>query len=209
MFRRAVAISVWSCLVAATAFAATPFREGVDYDRVARPQATSSPAGRVEVAEVFQYGCGGCAALEPRLEQWVAAKPDYVDFIRIPAVWNALGELHARAYYTAEVLGVLDKINAPMFNAIHAEGNHLETPAKLRAFFAQFGVDAKTFDATFESFAVQAKLARAKDLVTRYNIPETPSIVVDGRYLTRGKLAQGYDRWFEIVEGLAGEAHGP
>src|SRR5262249_46295617 len=135
---KALAIFVLSISLAAAALAEPQLREGVDYDRVARPQATSSAAGRVEVAEAFQFGCPGCAAFEPRLEQWVATKPDYVDFVRIPAIWNPLGELHAKAFYTAEALGVLDKITAPMFNAIHAEGNSLETPAKLRAFFGKF-----------------------------------------------------------------------
>ena len=62
---------------------------------------------------------------------------------------------------------------------------------------------APIFDATFDSFAVSTKVQRAKELVSRYRIPETPTVVVNGKYLTRAALAQGYDRWFAIIEELA------
>lgn len=179
------------------------FQAGTDYELVRAAQQTTSPAGRIEVAEIFQYGCGGCAQFEPHLAAWEARKPEYVDLIRIPAVWSSVGELHARAFYTAEALGVLDEIHQPFFRAFHVEGNRLETEAKLREFFVNHGVDAKTFDATFASFAVHAKVQRAKELVTRYGIGETPTVIVAGKYLTRGGLARSYPRWFEIVDALA------
>jgi thiol:disulfide interchange protein DsbA len=184
-------------------------RAGVDYEPIRAPQQSSSPSGVVEVAEVFQYGCGGCALFEPYLESWTASKPEHIELVRIPAIWSSLGELHARAFYTAEALGILDEIHAPFFRALHVEGNRLDTHAKLREFFAAHGVDAKTFDARFDSFAVYTKVRRAKELVARYGIPETPSIVVNGKYLTRGGLAGSYERWLEIVEALAErERHG-
>lgn len=190
-------------LLAGAAHADPQFREGADYERLTAAQPTGSPAGRVEVIEVFQYGCGGCFRFEPYLEHWAETKPDYVDLVLIPAVWNPLGELHARAFYTAEALGVLDKTHAPFFRAVHVEGNHLETVDALRKLFAAFGVQAQAFDAAFNSFAVNAKMQRAKELVTRYDIAETPSVVVNGKYLTRGPLAQSYDRWFAIIDELA------
>lgn len=190
-------------LLAGAAHADPQFREGADYERLATAQPTGSSSGRVEVIEVFQYGCGGCFRFEPYLEHWAATKPDYVDLVMLPAVWNPLGELHARAFYTAEALGVLDGIHAPFFRAVHVEGNHLETGAALRKLFASFGVGAEAFDATFDSFAVSTKVQRAKELVSRYRIPETPTVVVNGKYLTRAALAQGYDRWFAIIEELA------
>ncbi len=179
------------------------FRSDVDYQLIRPAQPTSSPTGRIEVAEIFQYGCGGCFRFEPYLQSWAETKPDDVDLVLIPAVWNSLGELHARAFYTAEVLGILEQTHAPFFRAFHVEGNRLETEAKLREFFAGFGVEAARFDATFSSFAVYTKVQRAKELVTRYGVPETPVIVVNGKYLTRGELAQTYRRWFEIVDELA------
>jgi thiol:disulfide interchange protein DsbA len=143
------------------------------------------------------------AVFEPKHSVELALTALDIELVRIPAIWSSLGELHARAFYTAEALGVLDDVHAPFFRAFHVEGNRLDTQAKLRAFFAAYGVAAKTFDATFDSFAVHTKVQRAKELVTRYGIPETPSIVVNGQYLTRGGPAGTYERWLEIVEGLA------
>lgn len=191
-------------LAASSCLAQEPvFKAGTDYELVRAVQETSSPAGRVEVAEIFQYGCGGCAQFEPYLESWAANKPDHVDLVRIPAVWNPLGELHARAFYTAEALGVLDRTHAAFFRALHVDRNRLDSQDKLRELFAGFGVDGTAFDATFSSFAVHTKVQRAKELVTRYGIGETPSIVVDGKYLTRGGTARTYARWFDIIEELA------
>lgn len=196
-------LAVCSVLLAGVCPADEPaFQAGTDYELVRAAQPAAA-AGRVEVAEIFQYGCGGCAQFEPHLHAWEESKPEYVDLIRIPAVWNAVGELHARAFYTAEALGVLEEIHAPFFHAFHVEGNRLETEAKLRVFFARHGVDAQTFDATFASFAVHTKVQRAKELVTRFGVGETPTVIVAGKYLTRAGLARSYPRWFEIVDALA------
>jgi thiol:disulfide interchange protein DsbA len=181
----------------------SPLQLGRDYEAVRATQRTGAPAGRVEVTEYFQYGCGGCAQFEPHVEAWSGTKPEHVDLVRVPVVWNRLGELHARAFYAAEALGVLDAIHAPFFHAIHEERNRLDAEAKLRAFFVGFGVNAEAFDAAFTSFAVHAKVHHAKELTTRYGVAETPAIVVGGKYLTRGGLVQSYERWLEIVETLA------
>lgn len=199
-----VAFSAAVCLADEPPNAVAGFRAGVDYELIQPPWPRSSPTGRTEVIEVFQYGCGACAAFEPYFESWTEAAPDHIDVIRLPAVWNALGELHARAFYTAELLGVLERTHAPFFRSIHVDGNRLDTEEKLREFFIRHGVDANAFDETFRSFAVHSKVERAKELVTtRYRVTETPSIVVGGVYLARGKLAGSYERWLEIVESLA------
>jgi thiol:disulfide interchange protein DsbA len=190
-------------VLAGVALADSNFREGADYERLAPAQPTGAPVGRVEVVEAFQYGCSGCFRFEPYLEQWAETKPDYVDLVRVPVIWSSLGELHARAFYTAEALGMLDKTHAPFFRSVHVEGNHLETVDAIRKLFAAFGVSAQAFDAAFDSFAVNAKVQRAKELANRYDIRESPTVVVNGKYVTRASLSKSYDRWFEIVDDLA------
>lgn len=194
-------------LAARVALADAPFREGTDYERIASAQPTDTRPGRVEVVEFFQYGCGGCFRFEPYVERWVETKPEGVDLVLVPVIWNALGELHARAFYTAEVLGVLDKTHALFFRSVHVDGNHLETVDAIRKLFASFGVSAQAFDSAFESFAVNAKVARSKELARRFNVRETPTVVVNGQYVTRAALAGSYDRWLEIVDELAARAH--
>ena len=185
------------------------FAAGKDYELLtpAQPTVGDAAGGKVEVAEVFMFGCPHCAAFEPRLKDWLKTAPGYVSFVRIPAVWNAIAELHARAYYTAEALGKTAEIDGPFFDEIHGKHDMLDSEDKLAAFFARFGVDDKTFRNTFESFAIDAKVSRAQDLVKRYKVPGTPAIVVAGKYLTSGAMAGNYESWFAIVDELAAKEH--
>jgi protein dithiol oxidoreductase (disulfide-forming) len=179
-----------------------PFEAGKHYQVLAPAQPTSSATGKIEVAEIFMFGCPGCFGFEPHLQSWVKKLPDDVSFIRIPAPWNATADLHARAYYTAQALGKTQEIEGPLFNEFHVNRNYLDNKDKLAAFFKQFGVDNTTFRNTFESFAVDAKVGRAGDLVKRYRVPSTPSIVVNGKYLTQGAMAGTYETWFAIIDEL-------
>jgi protein dithiol oxidoreductase (disulfide-forming) len=188
--------------VPATPAGTAKFEAGKHYQLLTPAQPTSSDTGKIEVAEVFMFGCPGCFGFEPHVQSWTKRLPDYVSFVRIPAPWNATADLHARAYYTAQALGKAHEIEGPLFNEFHINKNYLDTPDKLAAFFKQFGVDDKTFRNTFESFAVDAKVGRAGDLVKRYKVPSTPSVVVNGKYLTTGGMAGSYENWFAIIDEL-------
>lgn len=192
---------------AQTSVSADELTAGRDYRAIDPPQPTSTDDGRVEVTEIFQYSCPHCYSLEPMIEQWKAQKADYVNLVRLPASWNALSQLHARAYYTAEALGKLDEMHQAFFNEIHVQGNLLETEDALAAFFGRFGVDEETFRKTFNAFSTHTKVQRADDLVRRYRVPATPNIVVEGKYLTDGTMAGSYERWFAIIDALAEREH--
>ena len=184
---------------------ADQLRAGRDYRRIDPPQPTSTEAGMVEVAEIMQYGCPACFSFEPILAQWQDKKPDYVNVVRIHAPW--ISEIHARAFYTVEALGKLEEMHQAFFNEIHVNRNVLDTEDKLAQFFARFGVDAETFRKTFNSFSVHARVQRANDLIKRYGVVATPTVVVNGKYVTEGTLAGTYDRWFAIIEALAASEH--
>jgi len=196
-----------SASAGAQALSADELRPGRDYRPIDPPQPTSTEAGRVEVTEIFQYSCPHCFSLEPMLEQWKARKADYVNFVRLPAAWNPLSRLHARAFYTAEALGKLEEMHQAFFTEIHVNGNLLETEDALATFFARFGVDDETFRKTFNAFSIHAKVQRADDLVRRYRVGATPNIVVNGKYLTDGSMAGSYERWFAIIDALAEREH--
>jgi protein dithiol oxidoreductase (disulfide-forming) len=183
------------------------FVAGKDYQRIAAGRPTGTDPALVEVAEVFMFGCPGCYGFEPHLQSWLKSKPAYVSFIRIPAPWNAIAEVHARAYYTAELLGKAGEIDQPFFEEFHVKRNTLASEDDLADFFARFGVDRNTFHETFNSPAVDAKLKRAMELVQRYRIPSTPSVVVNGKYLTNGSMAGTYEKWFAIIDALAADEH--
>jgi thiol:disulfide interchange protein DsbA len=178
------------------------FELGTHYLRLSPTQPTSSNPDRVEVCEVFWYGCPHCHALDPLLEQWRAAQPDYVSFVRVPAVWNPELLLHARAFYTAEQLGKGEEMHAEFFREIHERRNRLETEAKLQEFFGRFGVDAAAFKTAFDSFAVQAKLQRADELNRRYRIGSVPTIVVNGKYTTDAPMVGSYEELLVLVDEL-------
>jgi protein dithiol oxidoreductase (disulfide-forming) len=180
----------------------TRFQLGTHYTRLSPTQPTSSPPDKVEVAEIFWYGCPHCFAFDPYVKNWESKKPEYVSFVRVPAVWNPLVKLHARAFYTAEALGKGAEMHEPLFREINENQNLLDTEEKLQAFFGKFGVDAAAFKSTFDSFAVHTKLQRADELSRRYKIQSVPTVVVNGKYTTDGGMAGGYDELFALVDEL-------
>ena len=186
------------------------FEMGVHYMRLSPTQPTSSNPDQVEVCEIFWYGCPHCFNFDPSLKAWQETKPDYVSFVRVPAVWNPLLQLHARAFYTAEALGKGAEMHEEFFREIHERGNALDSEAKLQEFFGRFNVDANAFKAAFDSFAVHAKLQRADELSRRYRIQSVPTIIVNGKYTTDGGQAGSYDDLLALVDELAAaEREGP
>jgi len=181
------------------------FSEGLHYERLVPTQPTVGGADKIEVAEVFMYGCPHCYSLEPRLNAWVAKADPDLRFVRIPAVFNRLAQLHAQLYYTQEVLGrngVLDNpagFHATVFREFHDRGNQLTSEASIQRLFERFGVSEDEFDRTWNSFEVNQKLRVAGDLARRYNITAVPTIVVNGKY--RVSSTVGADL-FDIVDEL-------
>jgi protein dithiol oxidoreductase (disulfide-forming) len=185
------------------------FKEGVNYTKIVPAQPTNAAPGKVEVTEVFWYGCGHCFALDPAIEAWRAkGKQPYIDFVRVPAMWNEGTRLHARIFFTAEVLGKLDELHTLIFRELHVNGNQLNTEDKIAAFFAQHGVSKDKFKETFSSFAVESKLQRADFLNKRYRIESVPTVVVNGKYSTDVGKAGGEPQLFPLIEELAAHEHG-
>jgi thiol:disulfide interchange protein DsbA len=178
-----------------------PYREGTHYQRLLTPAPTST-GDKIEVVEVFWYGCSHCYHLEPTVETWLAHKPEKVEFMRVPAVFGRNWEPHARAFYTAQVLGVLPKIHKPLYDAIHASKRPLSNEAQLAEFFAEQGVDKELFVKTYQSFDVETRLRRSQQLVQKYGIDGVPAVIVNGKYLTNGSLAGSPSKIFEIVDYL-------
>jgi thiol:disulfide interchange protein DsbA len=183
------------------------FDEGIEYRKIspAVEKLTDKPH---EVVELFWYGCPHCFNFEPKLEAWVENKPDDVGFVRVPAVFvhpqtnqpNPKWALHAKMFYTAEVLDILDKIHGPLFKRIHVEGKHIHSMSQAQAFFKEFGVDADTFQNTINSFPVDNRLRRSIDLTKRYGAGGVPTLVIDGRYITDGPMSGGHDQMLGVVE---------
>jgi len=175
--------------------------EGTDYERLAAPVATVDP-DKVEVVELFWYGCPHCYRLEPDLKQWLKNKPANVVFVRVPAVFRPIWGFHAKVYYTAEVLGVVDQIHEPMFEAMQVQRRKMASVDEVKALFAKYGVSSEKFDNAFNSFAVDAKVRRATDLTQRYGIEGVPALVINGKYVTDGVMAKGHRGMLEVTDYL-------
>jgi thiol:disulfide interchange protein DsbA len=200
---RQAAIAGALCLVAGIASATVELQPGVNYKLLQPAQPTSVEPGKVEVVEVFWYACGHCFMLEPKLEGWEhAGKPAYVDLVRVPAMWNSTLKTHARLFYTMQLLGK-QKLHPEIWREINLKGNRLDTPEAIEAFFTSRGVNKTDFQKAFQGFAIDSKLMRAEDLNRRYKITGTPTIVVNGKYVTDVAMAGGEDKLFEVINALA------
>jgi thiol:disulfide interchange protein DsbA len=180
---------------------AATYKEKIHYERVQPPQPTTT-GDKIEVVEMFWYGCPHCNNLEPYVNRWLKKMPKNVQFVRIPAIFRPSWELHARAFYTAEILGVLDKTHDAMFAAIHKLRQRMDSEKAIMDFFAKHGVSNDDFKRVFHSFAVEAKVRRAKDMSQRYGIDGVPSLIVNGKYRTSARLAGGAANIFKVVNYL-------
>lgn len=178
------------------------FKLGTHYERLSPTQPTSSGPDKIEVAEVFWYACPHCYTFDPYLESWKEDLAGDVSFVRIPALWNDLTQIHGRIYYTEEALDKLDEMHSAVFREIHVNHNGLNDPGAIRSLFGDFGVDAATFDKTFESFAVYTKLQRADELQRRYRVTSVPTVVVNGKYRTNATMAGSYPDLLEVIDEL-------
>ena len=184
------------------------FTEGQHYSRMVPSQPTMGGADKIEIAAFFWYGCPHCFSFEPTINAWAAQVPANVRFVRIPVVWNAVHELHARIYFTQAVLarnGVLadgEAFHAAVFEEVQQRNNRLTNEDSIRRLFERFGVSAEVFDRTWKSFEVDQKMRVASDLGRRYSIESVPAVVVNGKFKTGGPEAGGYDVVTDVVDEL-------
>lgn len=176
------------------------------YERVEPPQPTET-GDKVEVLDVFWYGCPHCFHFLPYMERWEEHKPDYVVVRRMPAVFRESWKVHAKAYYTAKLLGIADKIHRPLFDEIHVKGRRMDNEKELAEFFGRFGVSEQEFLDTFNSFAVASSVQRATVMQDRYGIMGTPTVIVNGKYRVSGDLAGSYEAMVKVIGVLAEREH--
>ncbi len=169
-------------LTGSTAFAAVEI--GTHYKLLNPPQ----PAGvkKIEVLEFFFYGCSHCYHLHPQLSAWEKTMPKDVELIYVPTVFRDSWEPMARTFYALESLGQLHQFHDALYKAWNVDNEVLSEEAKVLDFLAARGVDRAKFSAAYNSFSMQSKVVRAKQMIRSYSISGTPTLVVDGKYLITG-----------------------
>ena len=178
------------------------FVAGTHYQEIANPVNTKD-SSKVEVIEAFWYGCSHCFRFEPLIADWEVNKPDDVDFVRFPALWNGLMKVHAQVYYAAEALNSVNVLHEHIFNAINVERNMLQNEDQIAELFAQHGISQSDFDSAFNSFSVRTKVNQAEKRMSDYGIRSTPNMIVNGKYLVAtGENVRTQQEMLEIVDFL-------
>jgi thiol:disulfide interchange protein DsbA len=171
-----------------------------------REQMTVTTGDKIEVAELFWFGCGHCYALEPALKQWKKTMPTNAEFRKIPAIFSARWEFHGQAFYTMQTLGVPEQAYEDFFGAIHVKRQSLNSMNQLVAFLAQYDKTEEQVESAFNSFDVSNKMRAAKKITRQSGANGVPAMVVDGKYLTSQQLGGSTAEMFEVVDQLIGKA---
>lgn len=189
----------WLSCLASLAQAEEP-QLGREYTLVAQPQPTDSK--KIEVMEIFAYSCPHCFDLEPTIHSWSKKLPKDVSFVRIHAVSNPAWLPLAKLFYALESLGELERLNADAFNAYHIKDVKLSDEKTATEWVAKQGVDAKKFTDAYNSFGVQSKIARSRQLTSAFGINGVPTIVVAGKFQTSAAMAGGHENALRVTDYL-------
>lgn len=189
------------CLPLASAAAPPGFEAGAHFRALDPPVATRT-GERIEVLDFFAYSCRHCYVFEPILAQWARSLANDVVLTRVPLITGPGGDMHARLFYTARALGVINRLHPLIFEAVLRQGRPLQTRADIRAFLVEQGVDGDDFDRVFDSPAIDKRINAAFLISQGYGVRTTPTMGVDGRYFVDPVPARTYQRFLQVIDFL-------
>lgn len=214
IFAAVIAMMVSLVACAEESAPAQPQYEAGRHYQVLDTPVRTRDASKIEVAEVFWYGCGHCFTFEPMIQQWKKQQADDVYVQQSPALWGNFDlkakpltwdnpmAVHARAFYTAQALGVSDQVHMPIFNALNIERRKLANANELAELFAAYGVEKDTFVKTYASFGITSQVQRAYSNMLGYKVTGTPQLVVNGKYTISARMAGGQAEMLKVAEFL-------
>lgn len=200
--RRHAALATATTLAGLSEIAsAQPFnpQEGRNYRRL--PKRLASSPGKVEVLEFFLYTCPHCFDFETQVGPWVKTLPANVEFRHVHVAFQAVTKHYQRLYFTLDAMGVESKFRSTVFNAIHRQGNALDTPEAVVKLLGPLGLDGAKFTATFNAFGVNSRINAANQLAAAYNIDGVPALGIGGLYITSPEMARNGERLPADVSG--------
>jgi len=217
MSNRITLSAVLALILTSLAHAQT-WTEGTNYFPVIPVQHTSVPAGKIEVAEIFSYGCPYCAQFNPLLQQLKKSLPKNVQLVFVPDSFNPYEDwpMFQRATCTAQTLGIFDRTHDAMFDAVwktgelaisdpktHAPKQPLPTIEDAARYYHRIsGISVDKFLAASKSFAVDVAMRRYDSLAVAYHADSTPSLIVNGKYRITGQSAGGLPQMIELAKWL-------
>lgn len=194
-------LALLALLMPLSGLAQESFQAGTHYAVIETPVRTRN-AEKIEVVELFWYGCGHCYTFEPIINQWKKSIPEDVDFYRSPAMWGGPMELHARAFYAAKALKVLDKVHTPLFLTLNVERKKLNTPEAIADLFVDYGVEREKTLKTLGSFGILSQVRQADARMRSYKVSGTPEVVVNGKFRVSAKMAGGQAEMIKVLNFL-------
>jgi thiol:disulfide interchange protein DsbA len=160
--------------------------EGTNYKVLTPSQPPQSP-GKIEVVEFFSYGCPHCAEFFPLIGTWLATQPKDVAFRRVPVGFERPPWINLqRAYFALLASGDLNRLDGPLFAALHQERLQLYDEPALADWVGKHGGSAEKFAAAYTSFGINSQTVQADKMVEDYQVTSIPMLVVDGRYIALG-----------------------
>jgi protein dithiol oxidoreductase (disulfide-forming) len=183
-----------------------------NYSVLVPAQPTSTAPGKIEVTEVFWLACPHCYALEPFMKAWLKSKPAWVEFVRVPVIWQPMHKSHAHLYYTLDALGRQDLV-AKAFETMTQQHDIMigdgedETFAKMQKFATNNGVSADDFAKAWNSFTVSTNMQRAAEITERYHVQGVPFVIVNGKYTTDVAQAGGEAKLIDLISDLSNAEH--
>lgn len=178
---------------------------GRDYSMINPAQPVLS-GKKIEVIEFFWYGCPHCNDLHPHLKAWLKKLPKDVEFRYLPAVFRDSWAPGAKLHYALEAIGELPRLHEQVYEATHLDNLDFSNDQVLFDWMAKRGVDRAKFADAYNSFAMQAKVAKSIQMSRDYQLKGVPALVVDGKYLTSGSFAGSPQAMFQVVDELIAKA---
>jgi thiol:disulfide interchange protein DsbA len=187
-------------MLSTTVFADAP-KLGQEFDAVAQNIPTES-GSKIEVLELFWYGCPHCYHMEEPLNAWVKKLPADVVFKRMPGLPNPSWAPMAKAFYAMQTLGVLEKLHTPLFDAIHKQRvlNPGDDKAAIDWITKQSGLDRLKVEQAFNSFSTNANLNRAAQVFRASGATGVPNFIIDGKYITSSTAAGGNEQALKVAD---------
>lgn len=195
---------VLSLLMFSQFIAAEEYKAGKHYEVLPAPVVTQDK-NRIEVVEVFWYGCSHCFNFERVIHAWEKKQSDDVLFRQSPAVWNGTMKLHARAFFAAKALGVSGELNPAIFSEMNVKKNRLKNEAAIADVFVKAGVDKDKFSKAFNSFGVNSQVSLAESRAKSYRVQGTPEIIVNGKYRVSSSMSGSQTNMLKVVDFLVAE----
>lgn len=193
-------LSLLMLLLSTSVMAEAP-KPGAEFDAVAQP-ITTDVAGKIEVMEVFWYGCIHCYQMEAPLNAWIKKLPADVYFKRMPALPRADWAPMAKAFFAMETLGVQEKLHTQLFEAVHKQKvlNPTDEKAAIDWVTKASGMDKLQVEQAFKSFTINTNLNRAAQIFRSSGATGVPSLIIDGKFITSSTMSGGNAEALKVTD---------